>query len=130
LAIFPILSTSRITSRMLSRGPAMTYVPAVRSSPTNLVALTGYQVEGTPGRELLETGRAPFDGRVLPVSARVEAHDFSAHADREGLRALLSAYPDARVLVNHGDRCVAFAEELRADGVEASAPALGETVEV
>jgi len=70
------------TAGMLSGGPAMTYVPAVRDHPGNAVALTGYQVEGTPGRELLETGSADFDGRRLPVSARVEQFDFSAHADR------------------------------------------------
>jgi putative mRNA 3-end processing factor len=118
------------TSGMLSGGPAMTYVPAIRGSPTNLVAMTGYQVEGTPGRELLDRGRAEFDGRVLPVSARVEAFDFSAHADREGLLAFLDSYRDARVLVNHGDRCEAFAAELRADGYDAGAPDVGETVEV
>jgi putative mRNA 3-end processing factor len=118
------------TSGMLSGGPAMTYVPAIRSNPTNLVALTGYQVEGTPGRELLERGRAEFDGRVLPVSAGVEWFDFSAHADREGLRSLLADYRDARVLVDHGDRPRAFADELAADGVDAAAPALGETVTV
>ncbi|MEF8813449.1 MAG: MBL fold metallo-hydrolase [Halovenus sp.] len=114
------------TAGMLSGGPAVTYVPAIRGHPTNKVALTGYQVEGTPGRELLETGRAAFDGRVLPVSAQVEQYDFSAHADREGLRSFLSAYGDARVLVNHGDDCAGFARRLRADGYDASAPKLGE----
>ncbi|HMB49803.1 MAG TPA: MBL fold metallo-hydrolase, partial [Natronoarchaeum rubrum] len=49
------------TSGMLSGGPAMTYVPAIRANPTNKVTMTGYQVEGTPGRELLETGSAEFD---------------------------------------------------------------------
>jgi putative mRNA 3-end processing factor len=118
------------TSGMLSGGPAMTYVPAVRRNPTNKVTLTGYQVEGTPGRELLETGRAEFDGRVLPVSARVESYDFSAHADRHGLRAFLDRYRDVPVFVGHGDRCEAFADELCADGFDASAPALGDAVEV
>ena len=118
------------TSGMLAGGPAMTYVPAVRGSPTNLVAMTGYQVEGTPGRELLDRGRAEFDGRVLPVSARVEAFDFSAHADREGLLAFLDSYRDSRILVNHGDRCAAFAAELRADCYDADAPETGETVAV
>jgi putative mRNA 3-end processing factor len=118
------------TSGMLGGGPAMTYVPAIRGSPTNLVAMTGYQVEGTPGRELLDRGRAEFDGRVLPVSARVEAFDFSAHADREGLLDFLDSYRESRILVNHGDRCVAFADELRADGYDASAPAVGETIAV
>ena len=118
------------TSGMLSGGPAMSYIPAIRRNPTNKITMTGYQVEGTPGRELLETGSAEIDGRVMPVAAQAEQYDFSAHADREGLLAFLDSYRDARVLVNHGDRCGAFAEELRADGYEASAPELGNTVTV
>lgn len=113
------------TSGMLTGGPAMTYVPEIRGNPTNTIALTGYQVEGTPGRDLLETGRAEIDGRVMPVAARVERFDFSAHADQNGLRSFLDAYRDARILVTHGDRCETFADELRADGFAASAPSLG-----
>jgi len=108
----------------------MTYVPAIRSNPVNKIAMTGYQVEGTPGRELLETGSAEIDGRRMPVSAQVEQYDFSAHADREGLRDFLDAYRDERVVVNHGDRCEAFADELVADGYDATAPALGDTVTI
>jgi putative mRNA 3-end processing factor len=118
------------TSGMLSGGPAMTYIPEIRSNPVNKIAMTGYQVEGTPGRDLLDSGRAEIDGRVMPVSAQVEQYDFSAHADRNGLVDFLDAYRDARVLVVHGDRCASFAEELRADGVDASAPELGSTVSV
>jgi putative mRNA 3-end processing factor len=92
--------------------------------------MTGYQVEGTPGRDLLETGSAELDGRRMPVSARVEQYDFSAHADRRGLLGFLEAYHDARVLVVHGDRCGAFAGELATDGVDATAPDLGATVSV
>jgi len=118
------------TSGMLSGGPAMTYVPTIRSNPVNKITLTGYQVEGTPGRDLLDTGSAEIDGRVMPVAAQVESYDFSAHADREGLLGFLDEYRGSEVLVNHGDRCGAFAAELREDGFEASAPELGETVVV
>jgi putative mRNA 3-end processing factor len=113
------------TSGMLHGGPAMTYVPAVRSHPTNKIAMTGYQVEGTPGRELYETGSAVIDGRSMRVSAQVEQYDFSAHADRDGLLEFLEAYADARVLINHGDRCEAFAADVRETGFDAAAPALG-----
>ncbi len=118
------------TSGMLSGGPAMTYIPEIRSNPTNKITMTGYQVEGTPGRELVETGSAEIDGRIMPVSARVEQYDFSAHADRDGLLAFLDDYRDAEVLVNHGDRCEQFADELREDGYDASAPELGDRVTV
>jgi len=116
------------TSGMLSGGPAMTYIPAIRANPTNKITMTGYQVEGTPGRSLLETGSAEIDGRVMPVSAQVESYDFSAHADRDGIRSFLDDYRDTPVLVNHGDRCGQFAAELDAAGFAASAPELGETV--
>jgi len=118
------------TSGMLSGGPAMTYIPEIRANPTNKVTMTGYQVEGTPGRDLVETGSAEIDGRVMPVSAQVEQYDFSAHADRTGLREFLDSYRDTPVLVNHGDRCVAFAAELAADGFEATAPAVGDELTV
>jgi putative mRNA 3-end processing factor len=118
------------TAGMLGGGPVVSYIPEIRRNPTNKITLTGYQVEGTPGRELVETGRAAFDGRVMPVSAQVEQYDFSAHADRKALDAFLSAYEDTAILVNHGDRCPEFARELRDEGFEATAPELGDTLEI
>ena len=114
------------TSGMLAGGPAMTYIPEIRTDPTNRISLTGYQVEGTPGRELLETGRCELNGGVRPVAAQTALFDFSAHADRDGLRSFLDAYEEATVLVNHGDNCEGFAAELRDEGVDASAPGVGD----
>jgi len=118
------------TSGMLSGGPAMSYIPAIRDRPVNKIALTGYQVEGTPGRDLLETGSAEIDGRRMPVAAQVESYDFSAHADRDGLRTFLDAYSDATLVLNHGDRCAAFADTLTADGYETRVPAVGDRLTV
>lgn len=118
------------TSGMLTGGPAMDYIPLIRESPVNKITLTGFQVPGTPGRELLDTGRAEIAGQVMPVSAQVEFYDFSAHADRSGLEEFVASYPDATILVNHGDRCTAFAEQLQEDGFDAHAPALGDTLVV
>jgi len=118
------------TAGMLSGGPAMTYLPEIHANPVNKVCFSGYQVEDTPGRQLLETGSAEIDGRHLQVSAQVERYDFSAHADSDGLRSFLAAYDDTPVLVNHGDSCERFADELAAEGHDARAPELGETVDV
>jgi len=118
------------TAGMLSGGPAMTYVPEIHANPVNKICFSGYQVEGTPGRQLLETGSAEIGGQHLRVSAQLERYDFSAHADRDGLRAFLDAYAETPVLINHGDSCAWFAERLSGDGFDATAPELGETVEV
>ena len=118
------------TAGMLSGGPAMTYVPEIHANPVNKLCFSGYQVEGTPGREVLDTGAAEIGDRHLRVSATVEAYDFSAHADREGLFEFLDAYRDTPLLINHGDSCSWFADELEARGHDARAPELGDVVEV
>ena len=118
------------TAGMLSGGPAMTYVPAIHANPVNKICFSGYQVEGTPGRELVETGSAEIGGRHLQVSTQIEQYDFSAHADRNGLRAFLDSYRDTPVIINHGDACDRFAKELRDDGFEAVAPEIGDTIEI
>lgn len=118
------------TAGMLSGGPAMTYIPEISTHPKHRIALTGYQVEGTPGRELLETGRCELNGTIQPVSAQVDLFDFSAHADRDGLRSFLASYEDATVLVNHGDSTDRFAETLRVDGYDARAPSIGDRMRV
>lgn len=118
------------TAGMLQGGPAMTYVPAVRDSPTNTIALTGYQVEGTPGRELLDTGRAELDGRHMAVSATVEQFDFSAHADASGLRAYLSSYTESEIILNHGDQTEWFAGKLDSEGYNTTTISVGETIQI
>jgi putative mRNA 3-end processing factor len=124
------------TSGMLSGGPAMTYIKDIYDHPGNKICLTGYQVEGTPGRTALDEGRAEIDGTVLPLSAQVEMHDFSAHADGPGLRSYLRDAVDAgadRVLAVHGDEhnTTALAEWAREElGIEAEAPEVGEEVTV
>ncbi|MEF8807814.1 MBL fold metallo-hydrolase [Natronomonas sp.] len=118
------------TAGMLSGGPAMTYIPEIYANPVNKICFSGYQVEGTPGRQLLETGSAEIGDRHLRVSAQVESYDFSAHADSGGLRDFLSDYEGTPLLVNHGDSCEWFAEQLRSEGHDAAAPELGETVEI
>ena len=118
------------TAGMLNGGPAMSYIPKIRANPMNKITMTGYQVEGTPGRDLLETGSAEIDGRRMPVSAQVEAYDFSAHADRSGLRSFLASYRDTPLFVAHGDRTEWFAEQLSAAGHDARAPALDKTITV
>lgn len=119
------------TSGMLTGGPAMYYVKEIHRDPVNKIALTGYQVEGTPGREALETGSAPIDGTVIPISAQVELYDFSAHADDTGLKQYVRDAVDAgveRVFCVHGTEhmCTGFRDWVEDElGVEAEAPERG-----
>jgi putative mRNA 3-end processing factor len=61
----------------------------------------------------------------MPVSAKVEQYDFSAHADRNGLFKFLNSYENSSILINHGDSCERFATELQEAGFETTAPEAG-----
>jgi len=73
----------------------------------NTVVLTGYQAEGTRGRQLLEGARQlKMHGRYVPVRAEiVQIPDFSVHADGSELVAWLGRAPRApqSVYVVHGE---------------------------
>ena len=116
------------TSGMLDGGPAITYLDRIRENPTNAVALTGFQVPGTGGAELLAHGSCPINGRVRPVSAQIERFAFSAHADADGLASFVSAYPAAEVLVVHGDNPEAAVERFSTPKRQARVPELGKSI--
>ncbi len=124
------------TSGMMTGGPVGYYARRIHSHPTNKLCLTGYQVAGTPGREAYERKRAEIDGDMLPFSAQVELHDFSAHADDSGLKQYVERAVEAgaeQVYTVHGDEheCHEFAGWIERElGVEARAPEVGEEVEV
>jgi metallo-beta-lactamase family protein len=71
------------------------------------ILFIGYQAEGTPGRILLDGAQEiRLLGQIYPVKAHIEKIDgFSAHADRDGLLAWLSAIrvPPRCVFVTHGE---------------------------
>lgn len=55
------------TSGMLDGGPALWYLEELASDPKNAILLTGFQVEGTNGRMLLEQGRVEIGGSTVKV---------------------------------------------------------------
>lgn len=138
-------------SGMMKGGTVRFYAENLLGGMNNAVFLVSYQVEGTPGRILLEQGtyeieesdRFPRDQlletktRPIPVNARVAQFDFSSHCDGQDLLAFVNAVPfkndgaGGRVFCIHGDaaNCDHLASSINASGkgVEAIAPKVGET---
>ena len=101
----------------------------------NCVVLTGYQAEGTRGRQLLDGERhLKMYGRYLPVRAEiVQVPDFSVHADSDELVAWVRSGEQLphTVYVVHGEpaAAAALASRLEAElGVCAIVPRYGERV--
>ncbi|MEM4255264.1 MAG: MBL fold metallo-hydrolase RNA specificity domain-containing protein [Candidatus Norongarragalinales archaeon] len=119
------------TSGMLEGGPILNYLSFLNKSGKGKIFLTGFQVEGTNGRRLLDGQKLLVDGGEINVQMPFEHFDFSAHASAKQLREAIKKMNPEKVYCVHGDSCEAFAKDLREkDGFEAFAPALGEKHEV
>ncbi len=118
------------TAGMLEGGPALNYLKRIYSDKNSSVFLTGYQVEGTKGRQLAEKGTIVIDGEELKVDAEVKKFDFSAHASHSELMKMAEKAAPERIVLIHGDDKIieGLQKELKGKGFSVEAPANGETV--
>ncbi len=115
---------------MLKGGPSVFYVQQLGKNRHDAVFFVGYQIPGTPGRELLEKGRCVIDGKMRKIKARVERFDFSSHAGASGLRETVRKLEgNPKVYVIHGaeGNCERFTKWIKEEtGFEATAPRSGD----
>ncbi len=100
------------TSGMVEGGPVMEYLREIRKDPNSSILMTGYQVEGTNGRRLLDNGMIRDKGATVPVECDIEKYDFSAHAGHEELVEFAKGCDPERVVLCHGDKREKVAEDL------------------
>ncbi len=98
------------SSGMLTGGASAFYAERLAATEENLIAITGYQDEESPGRALLNLARKDAPTRTLrindkkvEVKCRVETYSLSAHADAGELAALVRRLSPQRVYLVHGD---------------------------
>jgi len=119
---------------MLKGGPASSYLQTIGKRAGNAIFLVGYQIPGTPGKELLDKGRCVIDGRMRKVKAKVGFFDFSSHAGATELRETVKGFKgDPTVYVIHGaeGNCPRLAKWIKEEvGLEAIAPNSGDTFTV
>ena len=101
------------TSGMLEGGPALYYLSKIRDDPKNAIYLVGYQVEGSNGRLLLETGHIDLQGIKMPVNAEVRFFDFSAHAGHSELLRFVKESRPENVVIFHSEEPEHLANDLR-----------------
>jgi len=116
---------------MLKGGPASSYIQTVGKKPNNAIFLVGYQIPGTPGRELLDKGHCVIDGKMRKVKAKVGFFDFSSHSGAKELKETVKSLKgEPKVYVVHGaeGNCPKFAKWIKDEvGLEAEAPQPGES---
>jgi putative mRNA 3-end processing factor len=110
------------TSGMLCGGPVVWYLKKLYSDRKSSLVLTGWQLEDTPGKILLETGKFITKEVDLEVKMLVKRLDFSAHLGRKELFEFVKKVDPEKVFCIHGDHTEEFALELREKGFDAVAP--------
>ncbi|MGC8652026.1 MAG: MBL fold metallo-hydrolase [Candidatus Micrarchaeia archaeon] len=118
------------TAGMLNGGPVLSYITQLDKN--SVIMLTGYQVEGTNGRMLLDKHKVAIDGKIVSIGNEVQYYDFSAHAGRSDLYRYVKSSSPETVICVHGDSENAsdFAESLKLEGFDAHAPKVGDTIKL
>lgn len=121
-------------SGMLQGGTAMYYMERLALDERNGIFLVSFQVPGTGGARLLETGRFTIKESEEAVQARVRHFDFSSHAGKtqlENFMKELKGEPDVYVIHGEPDSCDNFAQWIRDErGLNAVAPNSGDEFKV
>jgi len=119
---------------MLKGGAAVFYMEHVARGMKNGIILVSYQVEGSPGRVLLDEGRYMLHGRLQKVDAKVLKFDFSSHGGRSELfRCLESIDKNTKVFAIHGeeDSCKILADWANKQlGLRSFVPKAGESYDM
>ncbi len=99
-------------SGMASGGRILTYFWHLLGDPETAVLFTGYQAEGTRGRQLLEGVRQlKIFGKICKVHAKIrQIEGLSAHADQAELIGWLSELSQTprQIFITHGEPAAAL----------------------
>ncbi|MFA5897140.1 MAG: MBL fold metallo-hydrolase [Thermoplasmata archaeon] len=112
------------TSGMLDGGPVLRYLEAIREDSKSAILLTGYQVEGTNGRRLVDEGVIDLWGVDVDIRTEWQKFDFSAHAGHDDLVRFVEACDPQRVVLMHGENREILGEAL--EGREVVLPKEGQ----
>jgi putative mRNA 3-end processing factor len=119
---------------MLKGGASVFYMESIALKEGNGIFLVSYQVEGSPGRILLDEGQFMLHGKARKVRARVEKFDFSSHGGKTQLEETLRQVDKrTRVFVIHGEEsnCKALADWANHElGLQTATPRPGEAFDV
>lgn len=96
------------SSGMLEGGRIRGYLPGFLPHEKNILLFSGYQAEGTLGREIFDGAReVDVDGALVKVKAGIrKIEGLSAHADRSSLLSYIDGFKilPSQVFVVHGER--------------------------
>ena len=130
-------------SGMLKGGAAIDYIPSILTDVSSAVYLVGYQIEGSPGRALIDDGifeykdsrRNRYKNADLYIEAKCDYDyfDFSSHADNRHIHDYIEnlkfkSKSNSDIFCIHGDNksTTSLASQLVTKNYNSVAPETGE----
>jgi putative mRNA 3-end processing factor len=101
------------SSGMMDGGPVLHYMNKLKHDPKSAVILTGYQVEGTNSRLLVDQKKLNFYGVVESVSCEIQYYDFSGHAGHSDLVNFAKGCKPEKIVIMHSENREALTDELQ-----------------
>jgi putative mRNA 3-end processing factor len=101
------------SSGMMDGGPVLSYMNKLKNDPKSAVFLTGYQVEDTNSRLLIEKGKLDFYGVVVNIECEVQYFDFSGHAGHSELIDFAKRCNPEKIVLMHSNNRKTLAEPLK-----------------
>jgi len=117
------------SSGMMDGGPVLNYANKLKDDPKSAFLLTGYQVDDSNARLLMDKGRLNFYGVIEKINCEVQYFDFSAHAGHSELIEFAKQCNPEKVVLMHSDNREALIDPLK-EVSEVITPKTGETLEL
>lgn len=108
------------TSGMMMPSPLHTHLSYHGTNSNNLLAVVGYQADGTIGRDILNGERVIpiyyFRGRQqrtkqITLTCEIARFEFSGHTSSEGINHIMNTVKPKTIILVHGDAIEKFSQE-------------------
>lgn len=117
------------SSGMMDGGPVLNYLNKLKNDPKSAVLLTGYQVEDSNARLLVDKGKLDFYGVLQKVECEVQYFDLSAHAGHSELIEFAKKCNPEKIVLMHSDNREALVGPSN-EFAEVYTPNTGEVIEL
>ena len=117
------------SSGMMDGGPVLSYLKKLKNDPKSAVLLTGYQVEDSNAKLLVEKGKLNFYGVLENIECEVQYFDLSAHAGHSELIEFARKCNAEKIVLMHSENREALVGPSK-EFAEVYTPNTGEIIEL
>jgi putative mRNA 3-end processing factor len=119
---------------MMVGGLSSFYKDGIIMDKKNAISLVSFQVEGTPGRMLLDKKMIRINNKLKKIKGKFEHFNFSSHSGNKELFEMISGIKgEPTIVAVHGEeeQSLGFANAVKEKyGYEAIAPKLGDKIKI